>query len=61
MRAINLRQFLGILLVGTFAALTVAQPFGVADNNAVGGGFCPPQDAILPCRCTANGEEIQIW
>lgn len=23
--------------------------------------FCPPQEVILPCRCSQRGEEIQIW
>lgn len=22
---------------------------------------CPPQELILPCRCSQRGEEIQIW
>lgn len=22
---------------------------------------CPPSEAILPCRCSLRGKEIQIW
>lgn len=24
-------------------------------------GICPPQEQILPCRCSQKGSEIQIW
>lgn len=24
-------------------------------------GICPPQELILPCRCSQKGSEIQIW
>jgi Leucine rich repeat len=24
-------------------------------------GLCPPQELILPCRCSQKGPEIQIW
>lgn len=61
MRNINLRHFLGILIIFLSWTYITAQPFGVLDNNAVGGGYCPPQETILPCRCAANGEELQIW
>lgn len=27
----------------------------------VGNGICPPQELILPCRCSEKGAEIQIW
>lgn len=26
-----------------------------------GNGVCPPQELILPCRCSQKGPEIQIW
>jgi hypothetical protein len=26
-----------------------------------GNGVCPPQELILPCRCSEKGQEIQIW
>lgn len=63
MKDLYIRHFLGILLVILigFSVPITSQPFGVLDNNAVGGGYCPPQETILPCRCSANGEEIQIW
>lgn len=27
----------------------------------VGNGICPPQELILPCRCSQKSSEIQIW
>lgn len=35
----------------------------IVDNvtNAEVGIGCPPSEAILPCRCSLRGKEIQIW
>ena len=30
-------------------------------QNFNGNGICPPQELILPCRCSQKGSEIQIW
>lgn len=30
-------------------------------QNFNGNGICPPQELILPCRCSQKGAEIQIW
>ncbi|XP_037826410.1 protein artichoke [Lucilia sericata] len=33
----------------------------IVDVNAEVGIGCPPSEAILPCRCSLRGKEIQIW
>lgn len=30
-------------------------------QNYNSNGVCPPQELILPCRCSQKGSEIQIW
>uniref|UniRef100_A0A1B0CEX4 Putative membrane glycoprotein lig-1 n=1 Tax=Lutzomyia longipalpis TaxID=7200 RepID=A0A1B0CEX4_LUTLO len=43
---------ISLLLCGTFVALASAQ----RDTS-----YCPPQEIILPCRCSQRGDEVQIW
>lgn len=33
----------------------------LAQGYSSGNGICPPQELILPCRCSQKGSEIQIW
>lgn len=47
----------GVLIVGLLLAL-----------HSIGAGAqldpdyrCPPQEKILPCRCTMRDVEVQIW
>ncbi|KAH8410818.1 hypothetical protein KR222_011218 [Zaprionus bogoriensis] len=35
--------------------------YAAAWTAPVRGDSCPPSEAILPCRCTLRGKEIQIW
>lgn len=46
------RRKLIILLFASVLASCLAQGYD---------GICPPQDLILPCRCSQKGSEIQIW
>lgn len=39
------------------AAIDTIRAQGYGENN----GICPPQELILPCRCSQKGSEIQIW
>lgn len=40
-----------------FGALDLCRAQGYGSGN----GICPPQELILPCRCSQKGAEIQIW
>ncbi|XP_052862861.1 protein artichoke [Anopheles cruzii] len=46
-------RWLFVLAVLAWSSVTLAT--GQRDN------ICPPQDIILPCRCSQRGSEIQIW
>lgn len=50
-RVVTIVSLFLIVLIDTIAAQ------GYANNN----GICPPQELILPCRCSQKGAEIQIW
>ncbi|XP_059608216.1 protein artichoke [Phlebotomus argentipes] len=43
--------FVTLALLATSVAITGAQ----RDT------YCPPQEIILPCRCSQRGDEVQIW
>ncbi|XP_040168304.1 protein artichoke [Anopheles arabiensis] len=47
-----MRQLLCLLVL---LCCTVSTVVGQRDT------ICPPQDIILPCRCSQRGSEIQIW
>lgn len=54
MRGNSPRLFIALLL--NFAIISCATQ-GYNSAN----GICPPQELILPCRCSQKGSEIQIW
>lgn len=51
----KLRIVFALLVVGALDSC-LAQGYSSSGN-----GICPPQELILPCRCSQKGSEIQIW
>lgn len=49
-----------ILIVAVLVLLLDAEKMLVSGQRKEN-GLCPPQDTILPCRCSSRGNEIQIW
>ncbi|GAB0097862.1 Protein artichoke [Sergentomyia squamirostris] len=45
------------MLIVILALLATSLRLSVAQPNA----SCPPQEVILPCRCSQRGDEVQIW
>ncbi|XP_063703563.1 protein artichoke [Culicoides brevitarsis] len=43
------------------AVLLLNVNYGLGQGIRKGDGLCPPQDTILPCRCSSRSNEIQIW
>lgn len=50
-----------ILIVAVLVLLLLVANAEVTYGQRIGDGLCPPQDTILPCRCSSRGNEIQIW
>lgn len=47
----------GLLIVGWLLALSSIGAGAQLDSDY----GCPPQERILPCRCSTRDMEIQIW
>lgn len=47
----------GKVLVRLFVVIGIFTAYVNAQRDSI----CPPQELILPCRCSQRGEEIQIW
>uniref|UniRef100_A0A336M1P0 CSON015586 protein n=1 Tax=Culicoides sonorensis TaxID=179676 RepID=A0A336M1P0_CULSO len=49
------------ILIVAVLVLLLNKEIQLASSQRTGDGLCPPQDTILPCRCSSRGNEIQIW
>lgn len=47
--------------LGTAVLLVIFVVGSCQAQGYVGNSICPPQELILPCRCSEKGSEIQIW
>lgn len=52
------RRTISVVACLLFVAVASCSGQGYASS---GNGVCPPQELILPCRCSQKGAEIQIW
>ncbi|XP_058459946.1 protein artichoke isoform X2 [Malaya genurostris] len=55
-RRLNVKPIVKSFLLVALLASTGHRPT-LAQRDTI----CPPQDIILPCRCSQRGSEIQIW
>ncbi|XP_065083932.1 protein artichoke [Ochlerotatus camptorhynchus] len=56
-RRSNVKPSKLLLTIGLLAAIAGSWHGASGQRDTI----CPPQDIILPCRCSQRGSEIQIW
>lgn len=58
---LRVRKCVTKILIVAVLVLLLNTEVTLVSGQRNGDGLCPPQDTILPCRCSSRGNEIQIW